>query len=121
MQAHGGSAMTLKEGTGDGCVNYDLDGDGSITEGKTVYLWFGEDKTNNTRPVDGVRCYSSTDLYNWTDHGTILYTQSTILPIEKGTEKAITSSVGANGTGTTQEYNVMQRSKTNLETLKAWG
>ena len=121
MQAHGGSAMTLKEGTGDGCVNYDLDGDGSITEGKTVYLWFGEDKTNNTRPVDGVRCYSSTDLYNWTDHGTILYTQSTILPIEKGNEKAITSSVGANGTGTTQKYNVMQRSKTNLETLKAWG
>ena len=121
MQAHGGSAMTLKEGIGDGCVNYDLDGDGSITEGKTVYLWFGEDKTNNTRPVDGVRCYSSTDLYNWTDHGTILYTQSTILPIEEGTEKAITSSVGANGTGTTQEYNVMQRSKTNLETLKAWG
>ena len=121
MQAHGGSAMTLKEGTGDGCINYDLDGDGSITEGKTVYLWFGEDKTNNTRPVDGVRCYSSTDLYNWTDHGTILYTQSTILPIEKGNEKAITSSVGANGTGTTQEYNVMQRSKTNLETLKAWG
>lgn len=121
MQAHGGSAMTLKEGTGDGCVNYDLDGDGSITEGKTVYLWFGEDKTNNTRPVDGVRCYSSTDLYNWTDHGTILYTQSTILPIEEGTEKAITSSVGANGTGTTQKYNVMQCSKTNLETLKAWG
>ena len=121
MQAHGGSAMTLKEGTGNGCVNYDLDGDGSITEGKTVYLWFGEDKTNNTRPVDGVRCYSSTDLYNWTDHGTILYTQSTILPIEEGTEKAITSSVGANGTGTTQKYNVMQRSKTNLETLKAWG
>lgn len=91
MQAHGGSAMALKEGTGDGCVNYDLDGDGDITEGKAVYLWFGEDKTNNTRPVDGVRCYSSTDLYNWTDHGTILYTQSTILPIEEGTEKAIIS------------------------------
>ncbi|MFR2124515.1 MAG: hypothetical protein ACLS34_06250 [Faecalibacterium sp.] len=102
MQAHGGSAMALKEGTGDGCVSYDLDGDGDITEGKAVYLWFGEDKTNNTRPVDGVRCYSSTDLYNWTDHGTILYTQSTILPIEEGTEKAIISSPGASGTGTTQ-------------------
>ena len=121
MQAHGGSAMALKEGTGDGCVNYDLDGDGDITEGKAVYLWFGEDKTNNTRPVDGVRCYSSTDLYNWTDRGTILYTQSTILPIEEGTEKAITSSPGASGTGTTQDYNVMQVSATNLETLKAWG
>lgn len=114
--------MALKEGTGDGCVNYDLDGDGDITEGKAVYLWFGEDKTNNTRPVDGVRCYSSTDLYNWTDHGTILYTQSTILPIEEGTEKAITTSPsGANGTGTKQDYNVMQLSATNLETLKAWG
>lgn len=121
MQAHGGSAMALKEGTGDGCVNYDLDGDGDITEGKAVYLWFGEDKTNNTRPVDGVRCYSSTDLYNWTDRGTILYTQSTILPIEEGTEKAIISSPGASGTGTTQNYNVMQLSATNLETLKAWG
>lgn len=121
MQAHGGSAMALKEGTGDGCVNYDLDGDGDITEGKAVYLWFGEDKTNNTRPVDGVRCYSSTDLYNWTDRGTILYTQSTILPIEEGTEKAIISSPGASGTGTTQDYNVMQLSATNLETLKAWG
>ena len=121
MQAHGGSAMALKEGTGDGCVNYDLDGDGDITEGKAVYLWFGEDKTNNTRPVDGVRCYSSTDLYNWTDRGTILYTQNTILPIEEGTEKAIISSPGASGTGTTQDYNVMQLSATNLETLKAWG
>ncbi len=121
MQAHGGSAMTLKEGKGDGCVNFDLDGDGTVTEGKTVYLWFGEDKTNSTRPVDGVRCYSSTDLYNWTDHGTILYTQSTILPIEEGTEKAITSSVGANGTGTEQAYNAMQLSTANLDTLKAWG
>ena len=71
--------------------------------------------------MDGVRCYSSTDLYNWTDHGTILYTQSTILPIEEGSEKAIISSPGASGTGTTQDYNVMQLSATNLETLKAWG
>ena len=39
----------MKEGTGEGCVNIDLDGDGQITEGKTVYLWYGEDKTNNTR------------------------------------------------------------------------
>ena len=39
MQAHGGSATVMKEGTGEGCVNVDLDGDGQITEGKTVYLW----------------------------------------------------------------------------------
>ena len=108
MQAHGGSAAAMKEGTGEGCVNIDLDGDGQITEGKTVYLWYGEDKTNNTRPVDGVKCYVSTDLYNWTDKGTVLYLQSSILPIEESAEKAITSSAGANGTGTTQSYPAMQ-------------
>lgn len=111
----------MKEGTGEGCVNIDLDGDGQITEGKTVYLWYGEDKTNNTRPVDGVKCYVSTDLYNWTDKGTVLYLQSSILPIEESAEKAITSSAGANGTGTTQSYPAMQLSNTNFETLKAWG
>ena len=121
MQAHGGSAAAMKEGTGEGCVNIDLDGDGQITEGKTVYLWYGEDKTNNTRPVDGVKCYVSTDLYNWTDKGTVLYLQSSILPIEESAEKAITSSAGANGTGTTQSYPAMQLSNTNFETLKAWG
>lgn len=121
MQAHGGSAAAMKEGTGEGCVNIDLDGDGQITDGKTVYLWYGEDKTHNTRPVDGVKCYVSTDLYNWTDRGTVLYLQSSILPIEASSEKAITSSAGANGTGTTQNYPVMQLSNTNFETLKAWG
>ena len=121
MQAHGGSATVMVEGTGEGCVNVDLDGDGEITEGKTVYLWYGEDKTNSTRPVDGVRCYVSTDLYNWTDRGTVLYLQNTILPIEESDEAAVTSSVGADGEGTTQSYNAMQLSQTNYETLKAWG
>ncbi|RZS94435.1 family 43 glycosylhydrolase [Cuneatibacter caecimuris] len=121
MQAHGGSATVMKEGTGEGCVNVDLDGDGQITEGKTVYLWYGENKTNNTCPVDGVRCYVSTDLYNWVDRGNVLYLQNSILPIEESGQKAVTSSVGASGTGTTQNYNAMQVSKTNLETLKSWG
>lgn len=43
-----------------------------------VYYWYGEDKSNMV--VDkvgepyhlGVRCYSSTDLYNWKNEGTIL-------------------------------------------------
>ena len=43
-----------------------------------VYYWYGEDKSNMTVDVygetyhNGVRCYSSTDLYNWKDEGTIL-------------------------------------------------
>ena len=122
MQAHGGSAIAMVEGTGDGQVNIDLDGDGAITPGKTVYLWYGEDKTNSTRPVDGVRCYVSTDLYNWTDRGAVLYTQDTILPIEESNDKAIaTSNVGSDGEGAVQSYNAMQVSETNLNTMKEWG
>ena len=121
MQAHGGSVMTMIEGTGEGCVNQDLDGDGQITEEKTVYLWYGENKTNDTRPVDGVRLYTSTDLYNWTDRGNVLYLQNAILPIEISEEKAVTSQTGASGVGTEQDYNTLQLSESNLETLKAWG
>ena len=117
MQAHGGSAMAMDEGE----VNYDLDGDGEITAGKTVYLWYGEDKTNDTRPVDGVRCYVSTDLYNWSDRGLVLYTQDSVLPIEEGSEKAVTSNPGADGEGTTQDYNVMQLSQANFEYIKSIG
>nr|WP_307991459.1 glycoside hydrolase [uncultured Niameybacter sp.] len=36
------------------------------------YYWYGEDKTYGYRPLRGVRCYSSTDLYNWTDEGLAL-------------------------------------------------
>lgn len=95
--------------------------DGQITQGKTVYLWYGENKTNNTRPVDGVRCYVSTDLYNWKDRGNVLYLQNVILPVEESDRKAVTSNPGASGVGTTQDYNAMQLSVSNLEQLKAWG
>ncbi|WP_338553123.1 S-layer homology domain-containing protein [Paenibacillus sp. KS-LC4] len=36
------------------------------------YYWYGEDKTNGYLPARGVRVYSSTDLYNWEDHGLAL-------------------------------------------------
>lgn len=54
IQAHGGS-MLFKDG---------------------VYYWYGENK-EKTDGVNGiwhwgVRCYSSTDLYNWVDRGLIL-------------------------------------------------
>ena len=54
IQAHGGSIMNLY-GT---------------------YYWYGEnkEKTTGETPVWhwGVRCYSSTDLYNWEDRGIII-------------------------------------------------
>ena len=54
IQAHGGSIITV-DGT---------------------YYWYGENK-EHTKPGSGiwhwgVRCYSSTDLYNWSDLGTII-------------------------------------------------
>ncbi|MGW4113743.1 family 43 glycosylhydrolase [Actinosynnema sp. NPDC004786] len=54
IQAHGGSILHL-DGT---------------------FYWYGENK-EKTRPGNGiwhwgVRCYSSTDLYNWTDEGLVI-------------------------------------------------
>ncbi len=57
IQAHGGSIMQIGD----------------------VFYWYGEDK-ERTLSGDrirefwhwGMRCYSSTDLYNWTDLGTII-------------------------------------------------
>mgnify|MGYP000153301796 FL=1 len=54
IQAHGGSVM-------------EIDG---------TYYWYGENKEFTTPGSGiwhwGVRCYSSTDLYNWTDEGVII-------------------------------------------------
>ena len=68
IQAHGGQAQWLD--------TLDLDEDG-VAEGG--YIWYGEDKTRNGRPIDGIHCYTSPDLYNWTDRGMALYTHD-ILP-----------------------------------------
>lgn len=54
IQAHGGSVIFI-DGT---------------------YYWYGENKEKTTGKTDiwhfGVRCYSSTDLYNWEDRGIII-------------------------------------------------
>lgn len=63
IQAHGGQVQWLS--------TLDLDEDG-ISEGG--WIWYGEDKTRNGKPIDGIHCYTSADLYNWTDRGMALYT-----------------------------------------------
>lgn len=65
-----------------GQVWYDTEGKriqahgGSLTFLDGVYYWYGENKefTDGKNGVWhwGVRCYSSTDLYNWTDCGLII-------------------------------------------------
>ena len=47
-----------------------------ITSIDGTYYWYGENKADallgTTRMFGGVRCYSSTDFYNWKDEGLIL-------------------------------------------------
>ena len=47
-----------------------------ITNINGAYYWYGENKADallgTTRMFGGVRCYSSTDFYNWKDEGLIL-------------------------------------------------
>jgi hypothetical protein len=49
---------------------------GSILEVDGTFYWYGENKERSFPDSDiwhwGVRCYSSTDLYNWTDRGLIV-------------------------------------------------
>lgn len=49
---------------------------GSILTVDGVYYWYGENKERSTPGSGiwhwGVRCYSSTDLYNWEDRGLII-------------------------------------------------
>ncbi|MDR1213955.1 MAG: glycoside hydrolase family 43 protein [Propionibacteriaceae bacterium] len=68
IKAHGGSVVAVEEAR----VGLDITGDGAMDQ--TVWLWYGEDKTDATRPVNGVRGYWSTDLVNWHDMGLVLPT-----------------------------------------------
>ncbi len=49
---------------------------GSIIVDDGVYYWYGENKEHSTPGSGvwtwGIRCYSSTDLYNWADRGLII-------------------------------------------------
>ena len=55
IQAHGGQVIPTKD-----------------AGGRTVYYWYGEDRTNGYQPMPGVHAYSSYDLYNWKDEGLVL-------------------------------------------------
>ena len=49
---------------------------GSIFYEDGTYFWYGENKERSTSLSGiwhwGIRCYSSTDMYNWTDRGLII-------------------------------------------------
>ena len=53
------------------CVEIQAHG-GQVQKWGDTYYWYGEDKTNGYRPVEGVHLYTSKDLYNWDDQGVVL-------------------------------------------------
>lgn len=58
---------------------------GGILFENGLYYWFGEHKTegeNGNLANVGVHCYSSTDLYNWTDEGIAL----AVMPSSSGSD-----------------------------------
>ncbi|MGN8025601.1 glycoside hydrolase family 43 protein [Microbacterium sp. 22242] len=67
IQAHGGQVVTAKE------LGVTADGVTSGEEsGRTVYYWYGEDRTNGYYGSPGVHAYKSYDTLNWTDEGVVL-------------------------------------------------
>jgi hypothetical protein len=64
-----------------GTVSYDTSGNVIEAHGEGVnkvgstYYWLGEDKTNGS-PFQNIKCYSSTDLKNWTFVRNVLTRQS---------------------------------------------
>jgi beta-xylosidase len=59
---------------------------GGILAHNGTFYWFGEHKSDHTNSaLEGVTCYSSTDLYNWTYRGIALaVTDSVGAPLERG-------------------------------------
>jgi len=55
IQAHGGQVVA-----------------GTDKHGKSIWYWYGEDRTNGYASSPGVHVYSSHDLTNWTDEGLAL-------------------------------------------------
>ncbi|GAF65484.1 putative glcosyl hydrase [Bacillus sp. TS-2] len=97
ITAHAGSVQKMNEAE----LGIDFTGKGTMSE--DVWVWYGEDKTNATRPVDGVRLYISENLHNWTDMGLVLHTHDQLPTVLNESETEL-------------EYN-----SDSLEELKEWG
>ncbi|MFB7249927.1 discoidin domain-containing protein [Microbacterium sp. NPDC056234] len=67
IQAHGGAVVSAQE--------LGVEGGEVVTgqeEGRTVYYWYGEDRSNGYFGSPGVHAYKSYDTLNWTDEGIVL-------------------------------------------------
>lgn len=67
IQAHGGAIVSAQE--------LGIDGGDVVTgseEGRAVYYWYGEDRSNGYYGSPGVHAYKSYDTLNWEDQGVVL-------------------------------------------------
>ncbi|MGX9347165.1 discoidin domain-containing protein [Microbacterium sp. KNMS] len=64
IQAHGGQIVTAEE------------------DGRTVYYWYGEDRSNGYYGSPGVHAYKSYDTVNWVDQGVVLRSVSDASELE---------------------------------------
>ncbi|WP_167958146.1 bacterial Ig-like domain-containing protein [Anaerosporobacter faecicola] len=89
-------------------------------DGVTKYYMYGEDRTDEKRGKDvGVRVYSSTDLYNWTDEGLAFRNMTDVYDFEETYFNELYADV-TEGTGTTLDeagarYGVARESMTDEE------
>ncbi|MBO0979662.1 family 43 glycosylhydrolase [Microbacterium sp. SD291] len=77
IQAHGGAVVSAQELGVEG-------GDVVAGEeaGRTVYYWYGEDRSNGYYGSPGVHAYKSYDTLNWTDEGIVLRSVSDAAELE---------------------------------------
>ncbi|GAT74116.1 hypothetical protein MHM582_2617 [Microbacterium sp. HM58-2] len=77
IQAHGGAVVSAQE--------LGVEGGDVVTgteDGRTVYYWYGEDRSNGYYGSPGVHAYKSYDTLNWTDEGVVLRSVSSAAELE---------------------------------------
>jgi len=106
IQAHGGQVVTATSDE----LGVSSDDVTSRTEGgRTVYYWYGEDRSNGYYDTPGVAAYRSTDLLNWTFEGDVLRTVSTKAELTQPYFADLYGTVRADGTTDTTKVDQVFR------------
>ena len=92
IQAHGGAVVSAQElGVEGGDVV------AGSEQGRTVYYWYGEDRSSGYYGSPGVHAYKSYDTLNWTDEGIVLRSVSSAAELEDDYFDALYDTVDESG------------------------
>jgi hypothetical protein len=92
IQAHGGAIVSAQElGVAGGDVVTGSE------EGRTVYYWYGEDRSNGYYGSPGVHAYKSYDTLNWQDQGVVMRSVSAASELESEYFDALYDTVDDDG------------------------